>query len=53
MLKSTYIPGYGYKITDSRGRVVAHGLTQQQRDRLLQSVPNGASLIRTALLESL
>lgn len=34
-MTAQYVPGRGYTVRDSRGRIIAHSLTAAQRDALL------------------
>jgi hypothetical protein len=43
-----YVPGRGYTVRDSRGRVVAHSLSKPARDKLMS-----APIVTQALLDAI
>lgn len=47
-MRSQYIPGRGYTVTDARGRVIAHSLTRLKHD-VLMSRANGCVITRELL----
>ena len=50
-MSSHYVPGQGYLVRDDRGRVVAKGLTREEKDRLMTYAM--ASMVPQWLLDSL
>lgn len=50
-MQATYVPGKGYTVRDTRGRVIAHGLSASAKDQLLKHA--GAGVLAQSVLETI